>query len=230
MVTDLSRPRYIWMEKLPAKVQSALHKQMKTLHLKDGDILFQQGSQPEGIYEIQQGRIKAFVTSPSGKQVSLNIFSAPDLLGEANILTHAPLPQTTQALGDAQLGFISIDAFNSLRDTYPEIDEAMLIGFSHKLLWMNNYVISISTQDLETRLAIRLCRLVTRELDPDTDNTNQHYRLECTQDHLAELLGATRQSINKVLKAWEAEGIVENQYGTLIVNDLQRLSDKASIS
>ncbi len=223
MNTDLSRPRFNWMNELPAKVQDALRAEMKTLRLKDNDILFQQGSQPDGIYEIQQGRIKAFVASPKGKQVSINIFSSTDIFGEPYALAGESFPQSAQALGDVQLGFISIDSFNAMRKIHPEIDSAMLIGFSHKLLWMNNYIISISTKDLETRLAGRLCRLVTRERDTEEQANNQHCQLKCTQDDLAELLGATRQSINKVLKVWETAGIVENHYGTLIVHDYKQL-------
>ncbi|NIB41583.1 Crp/Fnr family transcriptional regulator [Pseudomaricurvus alkylphenolicus] len=227
MIGNFSRARHIWMDKLPPHLQQALRKKMKILHLKDKDILLQQGGHPEGIYELQEGRIKAYVTASDGKQVSLNIFSPRVLLGEANVLTDTPFAQSAQAMGDTLLGFLSTACFNEMREKHPEIDKVLLQNFSHKLIWMNDYMISVATKDLEARLAGRLCRLLMRDKSVDEATMDQSHVLDCTQEDLAELIGTTRQSINKVLRAWEEEGIVGSQYRSLVVNDLARLESIA---
>ena len=92
---------------------------------------------------------------------------------------------------------------------------------------MSDYMVAQTTQDLKTRLAGRLCRLVARDTANGPRNTCANFSLDCSQEDLAALLGTTRQSINKTLKSWQSEGIVENRYRSLVVNDLGRLKNIA---
>ena len=76
--------------------------------------------------------------------------------------------------------------------------------------------------DIEGRLANRLLILHRKFADKDGS-------LHLSQSELADFLGATRESINKVLRTWLAEGIVELTRGSVRVRDLDQLSERCSI-
>ena len=65
-------------------------KQAEFALLKYQCFLLHQGDRPDGIYELQAGRLKAYFTTPEGKQVTLNIFTPRIQLGEANLIFKIP--------------------------------------------------------------------------------------------------------------------------------------------
>lgn len=228
MNLKFDRARHIWMDELPPHLQEEIRAAMKPIHLQQGEFLIHQGDDPTGIYELESGRLKAYFTTPEGKQVTLNIFTPRIQLGEANLISGTPFAHTAEALGDTEVRFLCTRHFNRLRASHPELDRALVRNFSHKLMWMNDYMVAQTSQDLKTRLAGRLCRLVARDTADNTPHACAGLRLDCSQEDLAALLGTTRQSINKTLKSWQSQGIVENHYRSLVVNDLGRLQNIAA--
>ena len=82
-----------------------------------------------------------------------------------------------------------------------------------------------SVQSLEQRLSSRLLMLAVSYGVKDSQGIKMKLRL--SQEILAQLIGATRQRVNQIFKEWEAEGVVQQQYGHTTLLDqahLERLA------
>ncbi|MNQ96766.1 cAMP receptor protein [compost metagenome] len=75
---------------------------------------------------------------------------------------------------------------------------------------------------LEGRLANRLLLL------SEGGEHGQRLTLRLSQEDLSQMLGSSRQSINKVLKDWDLQGIVSRNYGSLTLCDITSLRRLAS--
>ena len=81
---------------------------------------------------------------------------------------------------------------------------AMLVAFS-----------AFSTQSLEQRLAGRLLGLSESFGTKEAQGVALDLRL--SQESMAQLIGATRQRVNQVLKQWEQQGLIRQRYGQLLL-------------
>ena len=86
---------------------------------------------------------------------------------------------------------------------------------------LSNYVVDSSLYPLDVRLAYML---YTYSSDREGDKGSHDLIVELTQDDLANMMGVTRQSINRIMKAWEEQGHIELGYGQVVVKNFQGLT------
>ncbi len=77
-------------------------------------------------------------------------------------------------------------------------------------------------------LSVRLAhRLLAAQATSSVEKTTDHPELRLSQEGLGQMLGASRQSVNKQLKEWESEGILRVAYGRITLLDLDALRSLA---
>ncbi len=217
-----SRPQRNWIDKLSPELAEIIRNEMCEISLEDGQGLFEKGDEPRGIYEVRKGRIKLCSFMPSGREMTLSIVEAPTTISDTVVTAGSPHMHTAIAMGESLIGLLKLNKFIELRQQYPEINEEMLKVTSRRLIWMFNFYEEHSILNLEARLASRLHSLtITTGLQDSA--ANNIYHLQLKQDELANMMGATRQTVNKILKEWETRGLVKLTYGKMIINSPERL-------
>ena len=108
----------------------------------------------------------------------------------------------------------------------PAIRDALLAALSGELRRLTTHVAELHFLDLTGRLAARLARLAEEHGERLADGA---VRLDAplTQSDLAAMIGATRQSVNKLLGEFEAEGLLKIERDSIVVPNLVRLSSAA---
>ncbi len=218
------RPERNWIDKLPEHVKNALRDEMCYIDLVDGQTLYSMGDKPRGIYEIVEGRFKLSALSESGKETTLSIYEAPTTISDTVISAGDLHMHNAIALGSARVGLLKTEGLDQLRGQYPEINSELLKVTSRRLLWFMKYLENSAVLKLEARVASRLhsFAIVTGEKIAGQEDA---YLLEIKQDDLANMIGVTRQSVNKVLKDWEAIGLLEITYRKMRINNISALLD-----
>lgn len=79
----------------------------------DGSIVFREGDQPDGMYVILSGKVRAFRTV-NGHETTLGLLKQGDFFGDMAVLEHKPRSATAQAVGDTELRYISGPEFESM--------------------------------------------------------------------------------------------------------------------
>ncbi len=191
---------------------------ISVISINAGQQLFKKGDEPKGIYEILEGRIKLSSCSTGGKEITLGIYEAPTTLSDTAVCAMRPHVHNAIAVSKSRVGFLPLSELNELREKHREIDKQLLLLTSRRMQWLYRSYEAYTILELEARLAGRLHSYATRAGEKHQDqDQNEVFSVRVRQDDLANMLGASRQSVNKLLKDWESAGIIELTYGLILL-------------
>ena len=187
-----------------------------------GQTIFMQGDPGNGLYIIQTGRVKIMVTSSAGKNLLISSLGPGDFFGELALLDGEPRSADALAREACQLLLLRRDDFLSFLQARPGVAIQLLAILSRRLRRTTQQMQDVAFSDVPTRLARVLLALAEAQGTPGPDGLTISRRV--TQTELAEMIGATRESANKWLAAYEREGLIRQQRGiiTLLAPDQLR--------
>jgi len=143
---------------------------------------------------------------------------APNWFGEISVFDGMPRTHDGHALGPTTLLFHAKTDFKRLLTRYPVIYERFARMLALRLRATFDLVEEASVAPLSQRLARRLLELA--QLEPSAMNAATIPRgreVPLTQEELGHLLGKSRQSIAKLLRLWEQDGLVQTRYGRVFI-------------
>mgnify|MGYP000737029710 CR=1 FL=1 len=190
------------------------------------DVVFAQGEVSNDVLYIQSGGIKLSVISKTGKEAVVAMLGPGDFFGELSLLDGAPRSATAVALDPTETLVLGRDRVRDLIDRVPSFRDALLTAITHELRRITYHVEELHFLDIAGRLAARLARLARESGTPLEDGS---IRLDgpLTQGNLAAMIGATRQSVNKLLGLFVGDGLLRVERDAVVVLDLERLEQAA---
>jgi CRP/FNR family transcriptional regulator, cyclic AMP receptor protein len=176
-----------------------------------GQTIFMQGDPGHGLYLIDQGRVKIMVTSPAGKGLLINTLGPGDFFGELALLDGEPRSADAVARDACRLLLLRRADFLAFVESRPAVAIQLLAVVSRRLRHTTQQMQDVAFSDVPTRLARVLLALAAAHGQPAGEGVSINRRI--TQSELAEMIGATRESANKWLKAYERQGLLQRQRG-----------------
>jgi len=217
-----------WFRELPPEVVTQFAAMALRRRLADGQNLFVRGDAPDGLYGVLRGRIRASSVSSEGKELLVMQFEPGSWFGEISMFDGMGRTHDASAVGDTELLMLPREQFLALLRAQPELYPHFLKMLCRKLRLAFSYIEDSQFVALPARLARRLLDLVALYGKAAEDGTL--IDLHLPQDDLGRMLGASRQSVSKELKSWEAAGWIQLEYGQLTVCDaasLRRIANAA---
>jgi|tagenome__1003787_1003787.scaffolds.fasta_scaffold20971794_2 CRP/FNR family cyclic AMP-dependent transcriptional regulator len=135
----------------------------------------------------------------------LAISKAGDIFGEMALLDGSERTADVTAMTDCDLLVIDQRDFLPFLERRADLCIALLKLLCRRLRQTNEHVEGA----LSERLDVRLARVLTRLADSTGAAEREPLRIRISQNELASLLGAARESVNKQLHAWQRAGVVE---------------------
>jgi CRP/FNR family transcriptional regulator, cyclic AMP receptor protein len=208
--------------RLAADERAGLARLLQPRVLQAGQAIFLQGDAGNGLYLIQEGRVKIIVTALTGKGLLINTLGPGDFFGELALLDGEPRSANVVAQDTCRLLLLRRVDFVPFVEARPGVALRMLEVLSRRLRQTTLQVQDMAFSDVPTRLARVLLALAETHGVPAGDGVSINRRI--TQTELAEMIGATRESANKTLKAFERQGLIHRQRGiiTLLAPELLR--------
>lgn len=161
--------------------------------------------------------------SESGKKLSLNVMRPPDVFGEIAALDGGARTANATVLEPTSLlKFKRSHIVNTIRN-HPETAIDLIEILCQRLRWITQQVEDLAMLDIESRLANRLAILHRKFADSEGV-------LHLSQQEIADFLGVTRESINKILQRWKTDGIVKLTRGSIQVARSERLEAIAKLN
>ncbi len=191
-----------------------------------GETIYIQGDAGTEMYRIERGSVRLSVLRRDGREVVLLFFQPGDCFGGSSLVDGGPRPQTAQAITDVELSVLGKTAFQALRRTCPGFDDALLRLLSAQLRAATAQYADSSLDSLRARVLARI--LVSARSFGAAAEGGVRLTLRLSQAELAMMVGASRQHVNKALKAIEADGLIAIEYGNILVRDvagIERLLD-----
>ena len=210
-----------WIESLPEEICAAVKSRMGDLTLTDGEAVYHRGDYSTEQYLIISGEVRITLNSWDGREMLCINFQPGDSFGETSALDSGVRPHDAIAHGATQLSVLRQKDMNELRVQYPQIETA-LVSF---LCGRSRMLFAISADatllDLPNHMASRLVALLDQYSDSSQGRVQQDLKL--THQELAQMMGASRQGVSKILKQWEAQGLIEISYGYISLRDTEGL-------
>lgn len=110
---------------LDETAREAMEQEIEWLSLGKGEYLFREGDPSDCVYIVINGRLRAFVHSPSGKIRGLNEMGQGEIVGEMGFFTHEPRSASVSAIRHSTVAKIDRTEFDRLVRTYPEVTMAV---------------------------------------------------------------------------------------------------------
>lgn len=217
-IDKLALLRESWLADLPDAVVEEAAACASLRALEDGTLIHARGDACDGFYTIARGAVRFTRTTADGHATTIALLEAPNWFGEISIFDGLPRTHDGHASGPAVLLFHAKTDFKRLLLRHPTIYERFARMLSLRLRATFDLVEEAAVAPLAQRLARRLLELA--QLEPSGLNaaTIPHAReVPLTQEELGHLLGKSRQSIAKLLRLWEQDGIVQTKYGRVFV-------------
>jgi CRP-like cAMP-binding protein len=195
---------------------------MRTRRFRRGEVIFHVGDPGDALFVVVSGAVKITLPSEAGDEAILATLRPGDFFGELALLDGAPRSASAAALEPTETLVLPRDRFRDLVATEPAIRDALLAALARELRRLTLHVEELHFLDIAGRLAARLARLADEQGSRQADGT---IKLDApiTQSDLAAMVGCTRQSVNKLLGLFVADGLITVERDAIIVSDMERL-------
>ncbi len=193
----------------------ALASALEIAEFSRGHVLYKPHVLPDAVWVIRSGSVE--LSSGTGRtRTVVQRLRAGDLVGDVYLVTGSPPPLTARVADPGRFLRLSADRFRDLLQTHPTVAS----------LWMANLCLRLAHSRVRMLelLAPLLHQRLARLLLEETENGVLHM----SQAAMAQMLGAQRSSVNRILKRLEAEGVVELHYARVELKDRDELEALAS--
>jgi len=167
-------------------------------------VLFDQGDESDGLYVVISGILRIYLTAEDGREATINLLEDGEVIGEIALLDGLPRSAGVAALTPAKLIFIPREPFLDLLGTSTKLARQIILMLCERLRAANAQVDQAIFHDLRHRLLVLLRQLavIHGRVERDVSIVD----LDLTQGALAQMLGASREAVNKQLRALAKEG------------------------
>lgn len=205
---------------------AGLAAEMRARRFRRGEVLFHQGDPGDALFVVTRGAVKISLPNEEGDEAIIATIRDGEFFGELALLDGAPRSATATALEPTETLVLPRSRFRDLIATEPALRDALLATLASELRRLTTHVEELHFLDITGRLAARLTHLAESDGAVAVDGT---VRLDAplTQTDLASMIGATRQSVNKLLGLFADDGLLRLEKDAIVILDLDGLARMA---
>ena len=212
-------------EALSEEDASALRAGIINVHLDRGERLFSEGDAGDKLYIILEGKIKLTKAAPDGRENLLSVHGPGEMFGELSLFDPIPRTSSATAVTSARLAGLAHDDLRTWLSSRPEVAMHLLQALAQRLRRINEVKADLVFTDVPGRVAKALLDLADRfgVMTPEGVQVNH----DLTQEELAQLVGASRETVNKALADFTARGWIQLAAKSVLDTDTDRLRKRA---
>ncbi|MDF9715766.1 Crp/Fnr family transcriptional regulator [Nocardioides sp. ChNu-153] len=193
--------------------------------LRRGEVLFHEGDSGDKLYVVLDGKVKLGRTSADGRENLLAILGPGQMFGELSLFDPGPRSATVTAVTESTFASLSHDDLQGWIEGRPSVARGLLAQLAARLRKANDVVADLVFSDVPGRVAKALIDLADRFGRTADDGVHVHHDL--TQEELAQLVGASRETVNKALADFTSRGWLRLEPRSVVIMDIERLSRRA---
>ena len=186
-----------FFEELAEEDIEALMAAAKRRTFRSGEVIFHRDDPGQVLYMITEGKVKICINSPDGQEISLAVLGKGEYFGEFALLDGLPRSADAVALERVECYTLQRSDFQNAIMKNPKIAIQILEALTKRLRQTDNMVEDLIFLDVYGRVAKKLLELGDAHGVKTENGTRIDVRL--TQQELASMVGASRESVNKVL-------------------------------
>ena len=212
-------------ERMSPEEREELRGMMSQTTLRRGEVLFNEGDSGDRLYILLTGKVKLGHTSVDGRENLLAVLGPGEIVGELTLFDPGPRSATATAVATTELLAIEHNQLMGFIDSHPTLAKDMLRALAVRLRLTNIALADLVFSDVPGRVAKALLDLADRFGAPTEDGI--HVPHDLTQEELAQLVGASRETINKSLAEFSSRGWIRLEGRAVTLIDVERLKRRA---
>ena len=210
---------------LDDEAAASLRSSMSETRIGRGDVLFHEGDSGDRLYVVTDGKIKLGRTSADGRENLLAILGPGQMFGELSLFDPGPRSATATAVTPCTLMSLGHDELLRWLEDQPGVARALLHQLAARLRKTSDVVADLVFSDVPGRVAKALLDLSRRFGRTADDGIHVHHDL--TQEELAQLVGASRETVNKALADFAMRGWLRLEPRSVVLIEVERLRKRA---
>ena len=185
-------------------------------------LVVREGDPGDTFHILLRGSVSVVHGAGDGKETILAILKEGDFFGEMTILDSSLRSASIRSLTDLEVGIIRRDDFLALLGRNPTIGRSLVIELSERLRAANALLATLASQDIRARMATLLLKL-SENFGEKTD-TGVRISLRLTNQELANMIGTTRETVNRTLNRLWDEHVIDMRTAHIVILNVEGLT------
>ena len=203
----------------------ALRVAMRHEQFARGDVIFDEGDAGDKLFAVIEGKVKLARTAPDGRENLQAVLGPGEMFGELSLFDPKPRTAGAVALTDTMLASLAHEELRPWITGRPDVAVQLLQALAQRLRRTNDVLADLVFSDVPSRVAKALLGLAERF--GQLTNDGIHVAHDLTQEELAQLVGASRETVNKALADFSARGWIVIESRAVVIRDVEGLSRRA---
>lgn len=197
-----------------AKLQSIMYRKP----IEKGSVLFWEGDPTEKLFYVRSGRIRITKTSESGRHITLYLLQKGDMYGQPDPFQNPVHAFNAEVLEDGEIGVMQMADLEVLLWQHGDlaIEFMRWMGLMHRMTQTKfRDLMLYGKSGALCSLLVRLCNS-----NGSTDKEGITIGLKINHTEMADMIGATRECVNRMLSDLRKEGVIAMKDGHIVVKDV----------
>lgn len=183
------------------------------------EIIFSRGNYPQYLFYLKTGKVKSFMRSEEGKELTVQLYGPGDFIGYIALFGDTSYKITAQALTDCEVELISKSSFIELLKTNTAFSLEVIRVLARHNSQKADQMLQLAYNSLRKRVAQSLLMLKNKfSTDEKLD-----FSIQITREELANISGTTTESLIRTLSDFKTEKLITTQGRTIKIIDEKRL-------
>jgi len=204
---------------------AALEGIMTTRSLERGHHIFREGDTGDRLFVVLDGKVKISRAAADGRENLLAVLGPGEMFGELSLFDPGPRTATATTITDSRLASLDHDDLRPLLFDRPGVAVHLLQALALRLRRTNEAMADLVFSDVPGRVAKALLDLAEKFGTAEADGVRVRHDL--TQEELAQLVGASRETVNKALSEFATRGWLRLEGRSVLLLDPDRLERRA---
>lgn len=226
----MTREPWYWhrltlFDNAPRAAREAIEAISDEIVLHNQQMVFRADDPPDRVYLVEEGLIKVFNLAPQGEMIILWFCGVEEPFGAGGIAGVGQQSVFAQAVGHTRIRAMSRDDFERVIEQHPRLALNTIRLVSGRLRLACDALVENITHSPDKRLARMLLRLACQCATPT--EAGLQFRIRLTHQELAQMVGSSRQTVNRVLGQYAQQGLIEVEQRLLLIRQPNALAELA---
>ena len=210
---------------LSPKDRSDLVARARIRNFQSSETIFLMGASGDSMMAVLDGNVRISVPSPEGKEIVLAIIQPGEVFGEIAVLDGKERTAEATAMTDCTLAILERRDVMGFLETNPTGWPRLVDLLCARLRHSDRQIAEMAFLQLPVRLAKALLRMA--DMAAGLAGARAGARIRLTQRELGNIVGMTRESVNKCLREWQRKGVIKIEDNEIVIVKRDQLENVA---
>lgn len=182
-----------------------------------GEYIFHEGEKRQSVYFVRSGTVKVYKNDKAGREQIVSFLQAGEMFPHVGFFDITPYPGTAQAIEDSELAYIEVLAFENFLYRHPKIGMKVMRVLGRKILDLQQKLHDVTSKTVSERIVNSILHLADRH--GTAAQGGKVLSLRFTNEELANMVGTSRETVNRVLNDLRRQGYIEFRNEGIWISD-----------